>query len=161
MKKWIIWLAIAAVSVLGYWYAANRLHGKDTPAVKCDTVYVPHVVPKPAAVESVYVDRIRVRFYPLDKVVHDTDSVVRVDTITKEVSIPISQKVYRDSMYTAWVSGYRPSLDSIKVVNSVVTRDVVRPANRWGVGIQGGVGMTPKGVQPYVGVGVSWRIGRR
>lgn len=158
MKKWMIWLGIAAVAVLGYWYAANRLHGKDAPAMKADTAYVNHVVREPAAVESVYVDRIRVKFYLLDKVVHDTDSVVRVDTITKEVIIPITQKVYKDSAYTAWVSGYRPSLDSIKVTNSVVTRDVVRPAKRWGVGIQGGVGITPKGVQPYVGVGVSYRI---
>lgn len=160
MKKWIWILVIAAVAALGYWYAANRLNCKDAHAVRADTVYVPHVVREPAAVESVYVDRIRVRFYPLDKVVHDTDSVVRVDTVTKEVIIPISQKVYKDSSYTAWVSGYRPRLDSIKVVNSVVTRNVVRPAKRLGVGIQGGVGMTPKGVQPYIGIGVGWRIGR-
>lgn len=158
MKRYLTCLAIAAVAVLGYWYAVNRLHCKDAPAVKTDTVYVTHVVREPAAVESVYVDRIRVRFYPLDKVVHDTDSVVRVDTITKEAIIPITQKVYKDSTYTAWLSGYRPRLDSIKVVNSVVTRDVVRPANRWGVGIQGGVGMTPKGVQPYIGIGISYRI---
>lgn len=158
MKKWMIWLAIAAVAALGYWYAANRLHCKDAPAVKVDTVYVPHVVREPAAVESVYVDRIRVRFYPIDKVVHDTDSVIRVDTITKEVIIPISQKVYKDSSYTAWVSGCRPRLDSIKVMNSVVTRDVVRPAKRWGVGIQGGVGVTPKGVLPYIGIGINYRI---
>lgn len=158
MKKWIWILVIAAVAALGYWYAANRLHCKDAPAVKADTVYVPHVVREPAAVESVYVDRIRVRFYPLNKVVHDTDFVVRVDTITKETIIPISQKVYKDSSYTAWVSGYRPRLDSIRVMNSVVTRDVVRPAKRWGVGIQGGVGVTPKGVQPYIGIGINYRI---
>lgn len=158
MKEWILWLAIAAVAVLGYWYAANRLLCKVAPAVKADTVYVTHVVREPAAVESVYVDRIRVRFYPLDKVMHDTDSVVRVDTVTKEVIIPISQKVYKDSSYTAWVSGYRPRLDSIIVSNSFVTRDVVRPAKRWDVGIQGGVGMTPKGVQPYIGIGINYRI---
>lgn len=158
MKKWLIWLAIAAVGVLGYWYAANKLHCKDSPAVMADTVYVTHVVREPAAVESVYVDKIRVRFYPLDRVVHDTDSLVRVDTITNEAVIPISQNVYRDSMYTAWVSGYRPRLDSIKVVGSVVTRDVIRPAKRWGMGIQGGVGMTPKGIQPYVGFGVYWKL---
>ena len=80
------------------------------------------------------------------------------DTITKEAVIPISQNVYRDSMYTAWVSGYRPRLDSIKVVSSVVMRDMIRPTKRWGIGIQGGAGMTPKGIQPYVGFGVYWRL---
>ena len=157
---WILCgIVIGAACAAGFWYAAFRLHrGADDCAVERDTVYVPHVVREPSAVESVYVDRIRVRFYPLDKVVHDTDSVVRVDTVTKEAVIPISQKVYKDSMYTAWVSGYRPRLDSIKVVNSVVTRDMVLKPRRWSVGVQGGVGMTPKGVQPYVGIGVSWRI---
>ena len=32
-----------------------------------------------------------------------------------QVEIPITQKKYEDSLYTAWVSGYRATLDSIRV----------------------------------------------
>ena len=29
---------------------------------------------------------------------------------------------------------------------------------RWGIGVQGGVGITPKLVQPYIGIGVSYNL---
>lgn len=160
MRQWI-WmvLVVALAAVLGYWYAGYRLGGlEDVRGVRTDTMVVTRDVRCPSAVESVYVDRVSVR-YALREV-RDTDSVVvYVDTALHEVSVPITQRVYEDSMYTAWVSGYMARMDSIRVRSVVVTRRVSE-WKRWCVGIQGGMGVTPKGVLPYVGVGVTYRLNK-
>ena len=75
------------------------------------------------------------------------------------VMLPITQQVYRDTAYTAWVSGYRPQLDSIEVYpRTLIVRQTALPAakpRRWSFGIQAGYGLTPKGMQPYVGIGIN------
>ena len=74
------------------------------------------------------------------------------------VVVPREQAEIRDSLYTAWVSGYQPALDSIEIYQQTVTITKTLPAPRWSLGIQGGVGITPAGFQPYLGVGISYRI---
>lgn len=94
-----------------------------------------------------------------------TDTVRVRDTVY--ISVHREQRYYRDGDYEAWVSGYRPALDSIRVfpVTRTVTteRNVLRTsAKRWGIGIQAGYGATVSdgrivGV-PYVGIGLSYNI---
>lgn len=76
------------------------------------------------------------------------------------VMLPVTQKVYSDTDYRAWVSGYEPRLDSIKVFPRTVTvrETKYKPPSRFSIGLQGGYGFTPKGLQPYIGVGVNVRI---
>ena len=76
------------------------------------------------------------------------------------VMLPITQKVYSDTDYRAWVSGYEPHLDSIKVFPRTVTvrETIYKSPSRFSIGLQGGYGITPKGLQPYIGVGVNVRI---
>lgn len=74
------------------------------------------------------------------------------------VLIPIEQKVYKSEDYTAYVSGWRPSLDSIEVYkkHTTVTNTVTKyKPPRWALTAGGGVGYTPdKKIVPYVGLGV-------
>lgn len=86
------------------------------------------------------------------------DTIREVVVVGDSVRIPIEQKHYADSSYEAWVSGYEPSLDSIKIKIREPTIIEKIPPKRWAVGIQGGVGLTPKGIQPYIGIGVSYRL---
>lgn len=76
------------------------------------------------------------------------------------VVLPITQVVYSDTDYRAWVSGYEPQLDSIKVYPRTVTirETKYKPPSRISVGVQAGYGITPKGLQPYIGVGVGVRV---
>lgn len=78
------------------------------------------------------------------------------------VMLPITQQVYRDTTYTAWVSGYHPQLDSIEVYpRTLIVRQTALPAakpRRWSFGIQAGYGLTPRGMQPYVGLGLTVRL---
>ena len=90
-------------------------------------------------------------------VVHDT--LCKTDTVT--ISLPFVQKQYKDSSYSAWISGYEPSLDSIRVFpKTTIIREskVVRQKDRrWGVFGGIGIGVSDR-ITPCVGVGIGYRI---
>lgn len=84
-------------------------------------------------------------------------------TDSVSVKIPITQKRYADSTYTAWVSGYHPTLDSIFVYPRhevmTITNTIRQKPKRWGVGLNVGYGITPKhGMQPYIGIGIQYNL---
>lgn len=111
--------------------------------VRIDTVHVT----RPLYVRSKIIDTLKV-----------VDTLISRDTLY----IPITQRVYQDSNYTAYVSGYMPSLDSISLYNRTVYRDIThvitpRP-KRFGLGVQVGYGGGKNGFSPYVGVGVSYNV---
>lgn len=86
-----------------------------------------------------------------------------VSTDSADVVIPITQKIYKDSLYTAYVSGYKPNLDSIVVLSSreVMTLKEHPKMKRWNIGIQAGYGVTLNGTPkfiPYIGVGISYNL---
>lgn len=85
-------------------------------------------------------------------------TAVKSDSAT--VVIPITQKVYEDSTFRAYVSGYRPALDSIEIFKRTETVHIRSPTKdkKWGIGIQLGCGMIPNRVQPYIGIGISYNI---
>ena len=90
-------------------------------------------------------------------VIHDT--LCKTDTV--EVTLPYVQKQYKDSSYSAWISGYEPSLDSIRVFpKTTIIREskVVRQKDRrWGVFGGVGIGVSDR-ITPCVGVGIGYRI---
>lgn len=86
------------------------------------------------------------------------------------VRLPVEQKRYTDdSTYTAYISGYRPRLDSIEVyprretvvvtrTQSLTPKAAASKPSRLTFGLQAGYGLTPKGFQPYIGIGAGWRL---
>lgn len=87
-----------------------------------------------------------------------------IDTIRiGDTVVQREQAYYEDSLYRAWVSGYRPRLDSLMVfprtVYQTVTNDIfhtIKPKKkRLGLGLQAGYGY-PGGA--YIGVGVSYDL---
>lgn len=118
-----------------------------------DTIVDTIRVIKPIAVDSVVT---RYKWVNVERV-KDTTIVNEVSEVvfdTIRVRLPIESKHYTAESYDAWVSGYEPTLDSIKVYQ----REIKTKQSRWSIGLQGGVGLTPKGVQPYIGVGVAYRL---
>ena len=93
-------------------------------------------------------------------VIRDTIITNRIDTVRDTVYLPITQKIYKDSLYTAYVSGYRAKLDSIEVYSKTRTVFVRERAKRkrFGLGVQAGYGFSGNKVSPYVGVGVSCNL---
>jgi hypothetical protein len=110
-----------------------------------------------------------VQYYPkeVERVVVRTERVevpiVHRDTIREvvEVELPIEERTYLDEEYKAVIGGYNPYLKSIEVYPRtayITTTETIKERKRWGVslGVQGGYGFTPKGWQPYAGVGVTF-----
>ena len=134
--------------------SSSVVETKETTEIIRDTIPVFYSSPIPK-------DSTVIRYETITVPIADTTKAV--DKIQAE--IPITQKMYKDSTYQAWVSGYNPSLDSIKVfqpvttINRTITNTEVRyKTKRWGVGIQAGIGITPTKIEPYLGVGVTYTI---
>ena len=84
-----------------------------------------------------------------------------------EVIIPITQREYEGEDYRAWVSGYEPRLDSIFVFARRETVTIREPSlrsdryqerKRWGIGPTIGYGLTPQGLQPYIGISINYNL---
>ena len=129
---------------------------RDT-VTRIDTVFQYH--PQPVEVEKV-----RTEYRWLTRVTTDTvtDYTVLHDSVLVEV--PIESRHYNAPEYDAWVSGYQPSLDSIRVYqkeNYITERVTIsKPPNRFTLGLQGGYGygFKSKTWEPYVGIGLGIRI---
>lgn len=146
-------------------YMAGGYHFRDTAkmVVKADTIRDTVTVREPVFVtetavrtDTVWLPVVRTR----------TDTVLLTSDGPKDSAwavVPITQKVYADSTYRAWVSGYNPRLDSIQVYRQTIvtteTETVVRK-RRIGIGVQAGYGYGFRygGFEPYVGLGVSWNF---
>ena len=112
----------------------------------------------PVMQEVVRVKKIPILQHDSILVLSNSESIDTTDSLV----LPITQKVYTDdSTYTAWVSGYEAALDSIETYRrqKVITNTIsVKSRKRWSIGLQGGFYATPKGLQPGLGVGVTYQI---
>lgn len=150
-------LCMAIISLIGIGFCI----GKKVYDRPMDTVTlwdtIPHWYPVPVEVKPQ-----KPQYKWLTKVEHSTDTLLMRDSVLVEV--PIESRHYNAPEYDAWVSGYEPSLDSIKVYQKTeyITETITRhkPPNRFTVGIQGGYGygFKSKTWEPYVGVGIGIRI---
>ena len=140
--------------------SAQHAVRRDTLIIR-DTLRIDRPVPVREEVVRYVTVRVAADSSNLANIGKDSADVLTADT-AQTVVLPITQQVYRDTAYTAWVSGYAVALDSIEVYpRTLIVRQTALPAakpRRWSVGVQGGYGLTPKGLQPYVGVGVGFRI---
>ena len=141
-----------ACGVLSWFLPRCGVEAEGKEAVICDTIRDTVTVREPLVRDSVFV-RTVVRELPV--VQTDTARIAGVDyrRDTVSVEIPIEQKVYSDSLYDAWVSGYEARLDSIRIKRETVTV-TKRVPKRWGVGVQAGVGLSGA----YIGVGITYNI---
>lgn len=150
----LLFLAVFCVGV-GVGYVG---FGRDKEIVRADTVYRNDTVRWPIVMDSVvtrYVTR-RLAVMRVDTV-RQCDTLRAVDTV--EVSLPIVQKVYRDTNYTAWVSGYEARLDSLSVRHrTIIETRTVRERGRWGVGLGVGLGVGSGGPGVGIGFGVFYKL---
>ena len=151
MKNVVIALALISVAFLLGRRSVKpeivEIHTTDTVVVR-DTVRETVLVPKVRYLTRV--DTVLLK--------------VPGDTVEVSVLVPISHKVYEGEDYRAVVSGFRASLDTLDifrktqtVTNTVVQRvEVPGKPKRWGIGVSAGYALTPQGVKPYIGAGISY-----
>ena len=112
-------------------------------------------------------DSLVVRYkYVTLPVVKDTTNQTTDKDVAKQpkdsatVSVPISQQKYETDAYTAWVSGYEARLDSCWVYpkTTTITKIQSPKPQKWGLGVQLGVGACKTQLSPYIGIGISYNI---
>jgi len=151
--------------LIGFFTGKSLYQTTDSVKIERDTVVVNDTIryylPTPK-------DSIRTKYITrwLPVVTHDTTLQIVEKRDTVEVQVPITSKHYGAPEYDAWVSGYEPSLDSIKVyqkteyINTTTTITKATRNKPWGLGFSVGYGydIRTKTASPYVGVGVSYDI---
>jgi opacity protein-like surface antigen len=170
MKKAAIVSAIAIIAfVLGaalatWWSSKQQARANTDSTTDSREVYIDTIAYYMPTPKDTLIRRYEVKTIPIFRTIEQTaqlDELAAIETPAADsitVAVPITQTMYADSAYTAWVSGYEARLDSIFVYPS---REIVRikhPPKRWSVGLQAGYGITPKGLQPYIGVGIACKI---
>lgn len=134
-------------------------HGKIKSEKVCDTTKVT-VVDSVKKSFPVPVDSFVIRYITKSLPIASDSATKQLRSDSVKVQIPISQKVYEDTLYRAYISGYEPNLDSITIKQrtTYITHTIRDKESRFRIGFQAGYGLTPKGMQPYVGVGLSYRL---
>ena len=160
MKK-ALWIVVAVLTVS---IAVNVWQWKNQPEaetrVEHDTVWRDSIIREPAPAETINTGKV---VYIKIPVPGERDTIR--DSI--EVPIPIVQKRYEDSLYTAWVSGYDPALDSIDLrlptITETITKTIVKPSPliTFGVQVGGGYGVFNRKPDVYVGVGGQINLWRK
>ena len=139
----VVILALFLLSVATNVWLIKRGQVEPEPqvVVEHDTLWRDTTINKPVAADSTKTGEI-----VYIKVPYPVPS--GCDTIhdSIEIPIPIEQKRYDDSLYTAWVSGFRPALDSIRLhqpeITTTITETIVKKAPRLSVGLSVGPGVS-------------------
>lgn len=171
MKKtfWIL-VAVLVVSItINVWQWKNQPEAETK--VEHDTVWKDTTITPPQPTEqketgeAIYV-KVPIPPTPQPK---DTTGTVEVPTgqDSATIALPVEQKRYDDSLYTAWVSGFRPRLDSIRLhfpdITHTITNTVYAepPRLTWGIQIGAGYGIVNRKPDVYIGVGLQYNIWRK
>lgn len=141
--------------------------------VKVDTIHVYHPAPADSVPLREVVAKLpvvkppAVRANPIcaeppktSEVVDTADVAICIETPCDSavVQVPITQYVYEDSTYHLKVSGYMVTLDELRLYQTRETTVIKKPPKRWHLGVSAGYAVTPKGMQPYIGVGITYSV---
>ena len=154
-----ILLLFNIVNAIGYFVNEQRNSHSSEMKVKVDTLFIYDTI----FIEKPVINKVEI-IDTLLLPVPVTDTLMLHDTVF--VHLPIEQRQYSDPRYTAWVSGYRPQLDSILIYQRTeyITKEIktVTKPKRWGIGLQVGYGVSLHNGQihpaPYIGVGLSYSL---
>nr|DAE17451.1 MAG TPA: hypothetical protein [Phage sp. ctSLR2] len=147
MKKlpWILVILLAVVCVVAWFRPHEPLPAEIRTETKVKTV--------------VKVDTLLISAPMAPLLVFQLTDTIRIgDTVVYR-----EQAYYEDSLYRAWVSGYRPRLDSIEIyprtVTHTITNDIyhtiVLKKKRWGIGLQVGYGYPDDW---FIGIGITYNL---
>lgn len=188
MKKgfWIVVAVLAASIAMNVWFWTSE--PEIETILKRDTVWRDTVIHDPAPAETINTGRVVYIRVPVKSgggltgltgdsprcatavsqagtvpmarpMAQNAGTVPMAQEDSIDVPIPIVQKRYEDSLYTAWVSGFEPKLDSIRLytpeIQTTVTKTVYEPTPLLTLGVQvgGGYGLIHRQPDIYVGIG--------
>jgi hypothetical protein len=173
-KRRLLYCALVALILLAGIGIYSRCQRKPViESVERDTVVVydtiPHYYPTPKdSVRTKWVTRwLPASTDTIDHFIDANNMDHYADTSKMiAVEVPITSKHYGSKDYDAWVSGYEPSLDSIKVYQRTeyITERITisKPPNRWELDLIGGLdyNTTRQDFTPYAGGEIVYKPNR-
>ncbi|MDR1121211.1 MAG: hypothetical protein LBM08_09870 [Dysgonamonadaceae bacterium] len=160
----IILILLSVIAIQEY-----RIRGIEPETTITTIVHDTITVTAPEPVSVAETGQIRAKLPVAEKCTAEPEKVpetcafesVKGDSI--EVVVPISTKVYEDSLYRAVISGYNASLDTIQIYRQTVYIDRWHEgektrSKRWSIGVQVGYGTDFRVLRPYIGVGISYKL---
>lgn len=158
----ILLLIVATLTFLcGYFFGGRSVEPIVEESVKVDTVYYEN--PTIAKVEAhpvtvrvprlIFAEDVKENNFP--NITH-TESKPLIIKDSADVKIDIETVIYEDTTYRAQISGprigqYGPHLDWVQSYQKTITQTVTKKS-RFAVTAGVGVGLTPAGIQPIVGL---------
>ena len=171
MKKAVIILTLllaisAAYNII---YIRARVSGGADGQTRTDTVRLVdtlrYVSPAPTRDTIIRYVRVRLPSTPPAPVnpgnSAESDEKAAADTDTAAVIIPITSRTYSTPEFTATVSGYQPSLDSITIhaPRTIITNNPPAAKSKpWGIGIAAGIGAGRGGITPFIGITLQYSL---
>ena len=164
MKKgfWIVLALLAASIAINVWFWTTE--PEPSLVIKRDTVWKDSIIREPLPAETINTGRVVYLRIPVPGKRDTLRDTIR-DSI--DIPVPIYQKRYEDSLYTAWVSGFEPNLDSINLhqptITETITKTIVKPSPLITFGIQagGGYGIINRKPDIYIGIGAQLNLWRK
>ena len=177
MKKavFILSLLLAISAALNIIYIRARVSGGTDGQTRPDTVRLVDTLRyvSPAPMRDTIIRYVRVRL-PSPPTAPDNPGSpanpgnsaesaekAAADTDTAAVIIPITSRTYSTPEFTATVSGYQPSLDSITIhaPRTIITNNPPAAKSKpWGIGIAAGIGAGRGGITPFIGITLQYSI---
>lgn len=169
----ILALIIFVGCVVGAFFFGRATTRTDIvhPEVERDTIIIHDTIREyyPRYIGEVGVGKTTIKIPTLSIVIRDFTKfglplkIERNEKDSATIELPITERTYKNDEYYAVVRGYDPSLKYIEVyprTSYITTTETITKQKRWNVsfGAQMGYGFTPKGWQPYAGVGVTFGI---
>ena len=171
MKKAVIILALllAISAALNIIYIRARVSGGTDGQTRPDTVRLVdtlrYVSPAPTRDTIIRYVRVRLPSTPPAPVnpgnSAESAEKAAADTDTAAVIIPITSRTYSTPEFTATVSGYQPSLDSITIhaPRTIITNNPPAVKSKpWGIGIAAGIGTGRGGITPFIGITLQYSL---
>lgn len=158
----VVLLLIVATLIFscGYFLGSRSVEPIIEESVRVDTVFYPKPIISQVEAHPVTVRVPRLIFADVKEnnfpniAEHNDNEVIINDSV--DVKIDIETVIYEDTTYRAQISGprigqYGPQLDWVQSYQKTITQTVTKKS-RFAVTAGVGVGLTPAGIQPIVGV---------
>lgn len=129
----------------------------------CNPKEITTEIIKTDTLTTVKVDTVKIAQPQAVKIIRDTVKITDTILIAGQTFFQ-EIKEYRDSTYYARVSGINAFLEEIRVyprttIKYITTTEyVAEKPKRWGLGVTAGLEFNKDGLQPYVGVGISYDL---
>lgn len=156
----LLLLVATSIFVCGYLFGSRSVEPVVEKIIKVDTVYYknPTIAKVEAHPVTVRVPRLifaDVKENNFPNIAERNDNEVIIND-SVDVKIDIETVIYEDTTYRAQISGprigqYGPQLDWVQSYQKTITQTVTKKS-RFAVTAGVGVGLTPAGIQPIVGV---------